>query len=744
MLSAYLMEKYFKYFIIFFLPFLVYSQETISGKVLFKSDNLDYPIEGANIYWLNSSQGTVTNQEGEFSIEKTANNSKLIISYIGFVNDTIQVQEQKYFDHYMKVDDNDLDEVTVVKKKNPTQRIYSMAQNVVLISEQELLKAACCNLSESFETNPAVDVNHSDALTGSKKIEMLGLKSPYILITEENIPMVRGASQAFGLSFTPGTWVESIQVTKGMGSVVNGFESIAGQINAELKKPLNDIPLFLNGFYGFDGRIEMNAHLNEKVSEKVTTTFFLHHNRRDKKNDKNNDGFLDKPLQDQNNFLNKWQYTDALNGIVGFFNIRYLDDEKIFGMNNNESRNVWNGEISTKRFDSSFKLGYVNPNLPFQSLGVQLAYSSHDQNSLYGFRNYDINQNSFFSNVVYNSIITNTQNKIKFGLNYTSDVYDEILNRRDVGRKDNSFGGFFEYSFDNFNNLNFVAGLRYDTHNNMGSFFTPRFHLRYTPLDRFTVKASYGEGRKIANIYAENQQMFYSNRSIEIIDSGQGNSTYGLNPEKATNYGLSLDKGFNLFGGQGNFIIDYFKTDFDDKVIIDFEYPGIVQIYNSTDNKSYYQSFQAEIIYSINRFNMTTAYKNYDVQISYNDGIKSKPLQPSEIFFLNIGYESQNNGGKLWKYDFTLNRVGKQRLMRNPRDTASHTNPQTFINAQVTKVFSEKFELYAGGENLLNYKQENPIIFSEDPSNSLFDASIIHGPIFGAIFYAGFRFKILN
>ena len=738
------MKKYSKYLIIFLFPSLIFCQEIISGKILFSSDNKDYPIEGANIYWLNSNSGTVTSQDGKFSIEKMQNNSELVISYIGFVNDTIKVADQKYLDHYMKVDDNDLDEVTVVKKKNPTQRIYSMAQNVVLISEQELLKAACCNLSESFETNPAVDVNHTDALTGSKKIEMLGLKSPYILITEENIPMVRGASQAFGLSFTPGTWVESIQVTKGMGSVVNGFESIAGQINAELKKPLNDIPLFLNGFYGFDGRLEMNAHFNEKVSEKLTTTFFLHHNRRDKINDKNNDGFLDKPLQDQNNFLNKWQYTDAINGIVSFFNIRYLDDEKIFGMNNNESRNVWNGEISTKRFDSSFKLGYVNPNLPFQSLGLQLSYSSHDQNSVYGFRNYDINQDSFFSNIVYNSIITNTQNKIKFGLNFTSDAYEEILNRRDISRKDNSFGGFFEYSFDNFNNLNLVAGLRYDTHNNMGSFFTPRFHLRYSPLDRFTVKASYGQGRKIANIFAENQRMFFSNRSIEIIESEPGNSTYGLNPEKATNYGLSLDKGFNLFGGQGNFIIDYFKTDFDDKVIIDFEYPGIVQIYNATDKKSYYQSFQAEIIYSLNRFNMTTAYKNYDVQISYNDGIKSKPLQPSEIFFLNIGYESQNNDGKLWKFDFTLNRVGKQRLMRNPRDSSSYTNKHTFINAQITKVFSEKFEIYAGGENLLNYKQENPIIFSEDPSNSLFDASIIHGPIFGTSFYAGFRFKVLN
>jgi len=734
-------------YLIFLLIFNLnhYSQDIAEGKILYIEDNKEIPIQGATIKWLNTDIGTISDEKGLFKLENSLNKEFIEISFLGFKTDTVSVQKDKIITHFLKVsDENNLNEVTVSKRRNSMQRTYLMPQNIIKISEDELLKAACCNLSESFETNPSVDVNHSDAITGTKQIEMLGLKSPYILITEENIPMVRGASQAFGLSFIPGTWVESIQVTKGMGSVVNGFESIAGQINAELKKPLNDIPLFLNGFYGFDGRIEMNAHLNEKVSEKVTTTFFLHHNRRDKKNDKNNDGFLDKPLHNQNNFLNKWQYTDALNGIVGFFNIRYLDDEKIIGMNNNESRNVWNGEISTKRFDSSFKLGYVNPNLPFQSLGVQLAYSSHDQNSLYGFRNYDINQNSFFSNVVYNSIITNTQNKIKFGLNYTSDVYDEILNRRDVGRKDNSFGGFFEYSFDNFNNLNFVAGLRYDTHNNMGSFFTPRFHLRYTPVDRFTVKASYGQGRKIANIYAENQQMFYSNRSIEIIDSEFGNSTYGLNPEKATNYGLSLDKGFNLFGGQGNFIIDYFKTDFDDKVIIDFEYPGIVQIYNSTDKKSYYQSFQAEIIYSINRFNLTTAYKNYDVQISYNDGIKSKPLQPSEIFFLNIGYESQNNDGKLWKYDFTLNRVGKQRLMRNPRDTASHTNPQTLINAQITKVFSEKFELYAGGENLLNYKQENPIIFSEDPSNSLFDASIIHGPIFGASFYAGFRFKILN
>ena len=139
-----------------------------------------------------------------------------------------------------------MDDVTVTKRRNAVQRSYILPQNVVKISEQELLNAACCNLSESFETNPSIDVNHSDAVTGTKQIEMLGLKSPYILITEENVPMVRGASQTFGLGFTPGTWIESIQVTKGMGGVINGYESIVGQINTELKKPLTDIPLYIN------------------------------------------------------------------------------------------------------------------------------------------------------------------------------------------------------------------------------------------------------------------------------------------------------------------------------------------------------------------------------------------------------------------------------------------------------------------------------------------------------------------
>ena len=742
---------------IFFICFLIICSESnaqnyLKGKILVSENNIDTPLEGVNIYWQDSSVGTITNDKGDFNIELVEKKDKLIISYVGYNTDIIIIVDQKYIVHYLtESDSKSLDEVIVSKKKRSAQRTYLMPQNIVKISEDELLKAACCNLSESFETNPAVDVNHSDALTGTKQIKMLGLKSPYILITEENIPMVRGASQTYGLTFIPGTWIESIQITKGMGSVINGYESIVGQINAELKKPLNDIPLFVNSYYGQDGRFEINTHLNSRLSEKVQTTIFAHHNRRDNINDKNGDGFLDKPLQNQINFLNKWQYTNPTKGLVSFLNFKYLNDEKtlgsiLFSQNPIYGSSSWGGEILTKRFDSSFKLGYVNPNIPYQSIGFQLSYSSHDQDSYYGARIYDINQKSIFSNIIYNTIITNSRNKIKLGLNYSHDNYDEILSQKSysdiIQRKDNSTGVFFEYSYDNFTNLNLVAGLRYDSHNNMGSFFTPRLHFRYSIAPRFSLKGSFGTGRRISNVLTENLQVFVTNRVIQ--NKNLTDLLYGLKPEKATNYGVSIDKGFNFAGGQGNFIIDYYKTDFKNKIIVDFENPGEVSFYNSENNQSKSSSFQAELIFSKNRWNFTAAYKNYDIKLMYKDGLKEKPIQPSEIIFLNFGTESKKVGEKYWKYDFTFNSLGKQRLMKNVRDKSEYVDPHFSINSQVTRIFSEKFEVYLGGENLNNFKQENPIIFASDPFNKDFDGSIVHGPIFGRSIYMGFRFKILN
>ena len=721
-----------------------YSQDKVKGKVVFEDSGISYPIAGSSIYWQGTQSGTISNDNGEFEIQKIESTNNLVISYIGFKTQIIQIENDQFYNVVLVYDnENELDDVTVTKRRNAVQRSYILPQNVVRISEQELLNAACCNLSESFETNPAIDVNHSDAITGTKQINMLGLKSPYILITEENVPMVRGASQTYGLGFTPGPWIESIQVTKGMGSVVNGFESIVGQINTELKKPLTDIPLLLNLFNSNNGRVELNTQVKSAVSNKISTSFFAHYNKRDQSNDKNSDGFLDKPLQSQINLINRWQYTNAAKGLVSFFTIRVLDDLKKIGqIGSQDDTSKWGGRIKTNRFDTSFKLGYVNPNIPYQTIGFQLSYNIHDQDSYYGKNIYDINQKSLFSNFLYNSIITNTKNKIKVGINYSYDAYDEFVYGSDISRTDKSFASFIEYSYDNMNNLNLVLGLRYNTHNNMGSFFTPRLHLRYMLNDNLSIKGSYGKGRKIANVFAENQQVFFTNRVIQ--NKSFSNYLYGVNPELATNYGFSIDQKISFLGGQGNLIFDYYSTRFDNKVIIDFERYGEFNFYNSIFGESVSNSSQLEFMFSKNNWNLTAAYKMYDVKNFYKGGLKEKPLQPKNIIFFNYGIESNRTGEKFWKFNFTYNRLGKQRLMQNIRDREIYAEPHYSINSQITRVFSDKFEVYLGGENINNFKQDNPIIMASNPYSKDFDASIIHGPIFGSTYYMGLRFKILN
>ena len=475
--------------IVLLIPFAVFSQEQLEGIVLETSTGEESPLPGANVYWLGSSVGAITNEDGTFSLPYKFSFNKLVISYVGFKTDTLTVTENKFIRHVMQASE-ELDAVTITSRKLATSRSYLNAQNTLFVSSDELLKAACCNLSESFETNPSIDVNFADAVSGTRQIKMLGLNSPYILITTENVPAIRGASQAYGLSFIPGTWVESIQITKGAGSVVNGFESIAGQINAELVKPTIDDKLFVNLYAASNERLELNTHFNTKVSEKWSTGLYLHGNTHQQKHDVNDDGFLDMPLYNQVNVMNRWQYTNPEKGVVSFINLRYLNDEKQAGQvdfnpdTDKGTTNAWGSEINTERFDVTTKLGYVNPEVPYQSLGFQTAFSHHKQNSYFGLNLYDIKHNSFYSNLVYNSIISDSRHKVKTGLSFTYDHYDELVNTENFERTENSVGAFFEYAYDNLDKLTMTAGVRVDQHNRLGFFVTPRFHARYTPWEK--------------------------------------------------------------------------------------------------------------------------------------------------------------------------------------------------------------------------------------------------------------------
>ena len=726
-----------------------YAQENLDGRVLAKEAGETIPLIGANVFWLNTQIGTITDEEGKFSLPYLGTEELLVMSYIGFKSDTLSIKENRLLIQFLDESDSEsLDEVTLTKRRKAIQKSYFEAQNIIYVNSDELLKAACCNLSESFETNPSIDVNFSDALTGTKQIRMLGLTSPYLLITEENIPMVRGASQAYGLSFTPGTWIESIQITKGTGSVVNGFESIAGQINTEIKKPFSDVPFFFNLFTSANGRQEANLQGNWKINDKWSSGMFVHGNQRTEKIDGNGDDFLDVPLTKQINVLNRWQYINSEKGWVGFGTIRLMQDQKQVGaleFNNENDRGqnrLWGSEINTNRIDASLKIGYVFPEFSFRSFGFQSAYSQHKQEAYYGFRVYDIDHQSLYTNFLYNSIIGNTKNKFKAGLNFSYDRYLETVDTFYFNRSDRSLGSFLEYSYDNLENFTLVAGVRLDIHNRLGTFVTPRLHLRYLPQVNTIIRFSLGSGRKAANIFAENQTLFGTNRQINILKNG--GSIYGLNPEKAWNYGASIRQIFNLLGSGGDITLDYYITNFTDQVVADWESEGQILFYN-LEGLSRANSFQLSIDYNLSQaMSLRFAYKNYDVKTTYDSGFLQRPLQAQNRFFANFGWESKRNAKQAqWRWDLTCHALGKQRLVSNQRDPAGSYSPAYSLwNSQLTRAFSSKFELYAGIENLGNYKQLSPIVGVEDPFGINFDTAQIYAPIFGRMVYAGLRWNL--
>ena len=643
--------------------------------------------------------------------------------------------------------------VKVESSKKGLKKSLSGTTNTTLVTGKELLKAACCNLAESFETNPSIDVNFSDALTGTKQIKMLGLTSPYIMITEENIPSVRGASQAYGLSFTPGTWVESIQITKGAGSVVNGYESISGQINTELIKPIKDIPFFLNAYGSTDSRFELNTHFNRKVSDYWSTSLFLHGNARVAKNDMNNDGFLDNPLGKQINIANRWQYSNPKTGWVSFLNLRFMKDDKQTGELNFDpgrdklTTNYWGSEINTERLDFTSKVGYVFKDMPYQSIGFQNAFSNHIQQSYFGLNQYNIKQQSYYSNLIFNSIISNTMNKFAAGLNFTYDRYAEYVNLADVSRIDNSVGTFFEYTYDNADKFSFILGGRFDYHNRLGAFFTPRLHIKYNPWEKAVLRFSAGRGKRAANIYAENQNLFASSRTFQVLDTN--GKIYGLNPEIAWNYGVSFTQNFLLLGKSADVTLDFYRTDFQNQAVVDVMNSPQQALFYNLRGKSFANSFQLDFnLEIIKHLNLRTAYKYYDIATDYLSGSFQRPLQAKHRFFGNLEYETHLvEKNRQWKFDYTFNWLGKQQLPTTAGNPAQDRLPEfspsfSVMNAQVTRIFSSTFEMYIGGENIGNYRQEKAILGSNNPFGPNFDTSIIYAPVFGQMYYAGLRFKI--
>lgn len=738
----------------------LHSQSLLGLVVELNDRGVEEPLPGASVVWLGTSNATVAGDNGVFIIDRVEGVNKLVISFVGYRTDTITITDQTNVKVTL-VSNQVLDEVTIEGWRGTT-RLDPGATNTSIMTEKELFKAACCNLSESFETNPSVDVAFTDAITGTRQIQMLGLSGPNTLISIENMPGVRGLASSQGIQFIPGSWINSIQVTKGVGSIVNGYESIAGQINVEMKKPEDSEKLYLNGYINQSARSELNLNYTVHTGEKWATTFLLHGSTRPFEMDENGDSFLDFPTGSQINFINRWVYNSGT-GVLGQVGIKILTDGKQGGQtdfNPGEDKfttNRYGFEINTKRYELWGKLGYQFNGKPYQSIGLQLSGLLHDHESYYGFNIHDADERSFYSNLIYQSIIGNTSHKFKAGLSFLYDDFDENLyvengiefdgiltgDSMSFNRTEVVPGAFIEYAYTSLEKLSLIAGVRVDQHNLFGTIFTPRLHVKYDLTPTTSLRASAGKGTRVANILSENTGVLASSRSV-VFSNLQSNKAYGFKPDVAWNYGLNLSQDFTLDYRSGTFTIDYFYTDFTNQVVLDLDNTAREARFFRLTGKSYSHSVQFQVDYElIRRFDLRLAYRLRNVKTDYTEGLLARPLIPQHRAFMNLAYETKTK----WKFDYTVQWIGQQRLPdtsqnlpENQRE--NYSDDYVLMNAQISKDLGDKWNVYLGVENLTDFKLKNPIVSANDPFSSNFDTSMVWGPIFGRMTYAGFRFRI--
>jgi copper chaperone CopZ len=720
----------------------------VTGFVFESGENGEQiPLMGANVYWLDSGSGTITGEDGSFSIPLEKSEHFLVVSFVGFGADTLHIHEassvEVAFDRSVR-----LEEVSVTHRVKPTTISFTSAYNIRTIHEKELTKAACCNLSESFETNPSVDASFTDAVTGTRKIEMLGLAGPYVQITRENMPDVRGLSALSGLTFIPGTWIEGMQLNTGSGSVVNGYESITGQINVELRKPETSDPFFLNLYGNADGAMEGNVMTAYSMGEKWNGSLLLHGNVRPFELDHNQDGFVDHPTGQTLVALKRFKFRND-EGFESQLGIRGVYSDRLGGQmdfqheRSPEDQAAWGSRMDIRRIEAWFKAGKVMPDRPFTSLGFQLSGLAHSQEAYFGRTDYDARQQSLYGNLIYQSILGNTNHQYRTGVSFQLDRFEEELSFGNFDRVEWVPGAFLEYTFNYLDRFTSVAGLRADYSNLYGAFLTPRLHLRYEPRDKTVLRASAGRGQKTPGIFAENIGLFASSRSFFVGDTGS-DGAYGMDPEVAWSYGLNFAQGFRLGSREAVLNLDYYHTRFQNQIVVDLDRdPGEVHFYN-LEGDSWSNSFQAQVdLEPIDRFDVRLAYRFNDVRTTYDGELLSRPLTSRNRGFINLAYETSGQ----WTFDVTWSWQDSKRIPSTESNPEQYRLPGrspafSLVNMQIGKTFFDRLEVYTGVENLFDYVQEDPILASDDPFGPYFDASLIWGPVFGRKIYAGLRFRI--
>lgn len=733
------MKQLYLTILLFLIAIPVSAEKLVKGHVL---DEQEEPIIGANIYWEGTQQGTTSDADGYFELKGKENAKSLVVSYIGYTTAVVPVEDTSKPLRIVLVGEVALQEVVISERKMGTIASRTSVLQTQKITYDEICRAACCNLAESFETNPSVDVSYSDAATGARQIKLLGLAGTYVQMLTENYPNFRGAASLYGLDYVPGAWMESIQVSKGTSSVKNGYEALAGQINVEFKKPPTADIFSVNLFGSDAGRYEGNADASWHINDKVSTGLLVHYSNDKMQHDGNDDGFLDTPLKEQVNLMNRWYH--KLDHYVAQYGVRYLHENRTGGQStkHHDFADPYRVRLQTNRAELFTKQAYIIDKEKVESVALILSGSYHEQKSMYDRTPYNVYQNNVYASLLYEKEFS-PAHSLSTGLSMNYDGFDENLTlggvRTPYNRTEVVPGAYAQYTYNLNDKLILLAGLRADYSSLYDFFVTPRLHIKYNPFDWFHVRASAGKGFRTANVLAENNYLLSSSRKMNIAAD--------LDQEEAWNTGVNLSFYIPLFGKELALNGEWYYTDFRKQVVVDMDSdPHAVSFYN-LDGRSYSNSFQVEATYPFFRgFTLTAAYRYTDAKTDYRnaEGVTrwlKKPLVSDYKGLLTASYQTPL---KKWQFDLTGQFNGGGRM-----PTPDAVNPlwepdfkaYTVVNAQITKYF-RRWSIYVGAENLFDYKQPHPIIDAENPRGDNFDGSMVWGPVHGRKIYAGLRFNI--
>lgn len=713
--------------------------QTINGTVYELVDKKEKPLFGANVYWLNTTVGTTTDANGKFELKRDGiTDHRLVASFIGFISDTVMAHETNNIKVVLQ-STIILKEVNVVSEREATMISSLKTLKTEMITSKELKKAACCNLGESFETNATVDVTIKDAISGSKEIQVMGLSGGYTQMLTENAPLINGLGLTYGLNSIPGTQIDAINIVKGPGSVIFGHESISGMINIDLKDPETTDKIFINGYLDNNLRKEINADKTFRLNENLNTLLSIHADHLDMTVDENKDGFLDMPLLTTISVLNKWKLRSK-KGWMSQNSLKYLYEERMGGEKDFDFKKdfadttSYGQKLTTNRIEFYGRTGYVIPSAKYKSIGLQYTLVNHEQKGFFGLKKYDGLQQTANLRLIYNQE-WNKNNSFNLGVSYKIDEISEQINNSNYLKNENYPGIFLENTFQKDKIISFVLGVRADYFKDK-FFITPRGNFKYSISENTDVRASVGTGWRTYNMFAENPNILASSRQVIILEK--------IEPEEALNFGVNLNHKFKLFYRKGSFGLDVYRTVFTNKIVPDYNTNPTQVIFTNLQGQSFSDNVQTELSWKIFKtIELKTAYKFLDVYSISSGKRIQQPLIPQHRAFANMVFESFN---KKWLANVTMQWYGEKKLPNtenNPEQyrQSKFSNPYFVFNALAGRTF-KKFEVYLGMDNILDFRQKNPIISADNPYGSYFDTSFIWGPLEGRKIYAGFRFKI--